>query len=189
MPMPRPRPRRWPTSIPTAYRPFNLIVADNRDAFWLRHAGGLPSFAFRDPQRRLARGRADPAAGRGAAAAARPRCAGADRVPAAPGRPARCSPRASSTIRPRRASRHYLPRFERAAPPDPGTDDWARLDRLLGRPRRGADGDPRDAMAIVTGGDYGTVCSSLVALPGVRHADHEVRGRHARSGALRDGRA
>src|SRR5436190_6416178 len=24
---------------PAAYRPFNLIVADNRDAFWLRHAG------------------------------------------------------------------------------------------------------------------------------------------------------
>lgn len=23
----------------SAYRPFNLIVADNRDAFWLRHAG------------------------------------------------------------------------------------------------------------------------------------------------------
>lgn len=23
-----------------AYRPFNLFVADNRDAFWLRHAGG-----------------------------------------------------------------------------------------------------------------------------------------------------
>src|SRR5690606_11390081 len=23
-----------------AYRPFNLIIADNRDAFWLRHAGG-----------------------------------------------------------------------------------------------------------------------------------------------------
>ena len=29
----------------------------------------------------------------------------------------------------------------------------------------GADGDPRNAMAIVTEGDYGTVCSSLVALP------------------------
>lgn len=30
---------------PTAYRTFNLIVADNRDAFWLRHAdpeGGAP---------------------------------------------------------------------------------------------------------------------------------------------------
>src|SRR5947209_17393897 len=25
---------------PEAYRTFNLIVADNRDAFWLRHAGG-----------------------------------------------------------------------------------------------------------------------------------------------------
>jgi transport and Golgi organization protein 2 len=25
---------------PTAYRTFNLIVADNRDAFWLRHADG-----------------------------------------------------------------------------------------------------------------------------------------------------
>jgi hypothetical protein len=25
---------------PTSYRSFNLIVADNRDAFWLRHAGG-----------------------------------------------------------------------------------------------------------------------------------------------------
>src|SRR5579863_4337110 len=24
---------------PAAYRSFNLIVADNRDAFWLRHAG------------------------------------------------------------------------------------------------------------------------------------------------------
>src|SRR5207244_7816550 len=25
---------------PAAYRTFNLVVADNRDAFWLRHAGG-----------------------------------------------------------------------------------------------------------------------------------------------------
>ncbi|MGH7092181.1 MAG: NRDE family protein [Stellaceae bacterium] len=27
---------------PAAYRTFNLIVADNRDAFWLRHAGNGP---------------------------------------------------------------------------------------------------------------------------------------------------
>ncbi len=27
---------------PRAYRTFNLIVADNRDGFWLRHAGGGP---------------------------------------------------------------------------------------------------------------------------------------------------
>ena len=27
---------------PTAYRPFNLLVADNRDAFWLAHRGNGP---------------------------------------------------------------------------------------------------------------------------------------------------
>src|SRR6201994_1967616 len=26
---------------PAAYRTFNLMIADNRDAFWLRHAGGV----------------------------------------------------------------------------------------------------------------------------------------------------
>ena len=33
---------------PEAYRPFNLLIADARDAFWLRHAGGLPRFGYRD---------------------------------------------------------------------------------------------------------------------------------------------
>ena len=32
---------------PNAYRPFNLVIADHREAFWLRHAGPLPGFAFR----------------------------------------------------------------------------------------------------------------------------------------------
>jgi hypothetical protein len=27
---------------PTAYRPFNLLIADNRDAFWLAHRGKGP---------------------------------------------------------------------------------------------------------------------------------------------------
>ena len=27
---------------PTAYRTFNLIIADDRDGFWLRHVGGKP---------------------------------------------------------------------------------------------------------------------------------------------------
>jgi uncharacterized protein with NRDE domain len=34
---------------PRAYRPFNMIVADNRDAFWLKHAdptGSLPVVAY-----------------------------------------------------------------------------------------------------------------------------------------------
>jgi hypothetical protein len=38
---------------PRAYRPFNLIVADNRDAFWVRHAdptGTLPLTATAIPE-------------------------------------------------------------------------------------------------------------------------------------------
>ena len=28
---------------PMSYRSFNLVIADNRDAFWLRHAGKRPA--------------------------------------------------------------------------------------------------------------------------------------------------
>jgi hypothetical protein len=35
---------------PAAYRTFNLIVADNRDAFWLRHAEGKQVQAFPIPE-------------------------------------------------------------------------------------------------------------------------------------------
>ena len=58
----------------------------------------------------------------------------------------------------------YRPLFEDAPPPDPDRDDWEAWSLLLAD-RRTPRGDPRDAMAIVTAGDYGTVCSSLVALP------------------------
>jgi uncharacterized protein with NRDE domain len=34
---------------PTAYRPFNLVVADNRDAFWLAHRGKGPVVMSRIP--------------------------------------------------------------------------------------------------------------------------------------------
>ena len=32
------RPQALASLDPTAYRTFNMIVADDRDAFWLRHA-------------------------------------------------------------------------------------------------------------------------------------------------------
>ena len=35
---------------PTAYRPFNLLIADNRDAFWLAHRGNGPVAMARVPQ-------------------------------------------------------------------------------------------------------------------------------------------
>jgi hypothetical protein len=60
--------------------------------------------------------------------------------------------------------RRYRPQFEHAGVPDPAADQWEDWVRLLDQ--RAAPGDePGDAMNIVTDGDFGTVCSSLVALP------------------------
>jgi Transport and Golgi organisation 2 len=146
---------------PAAYRPFNLIVADHRDAYWLRHAGALPSFAFRTRGGDL-------------------RLVEPIQLPGAVLRPQRdagtgieCQPIAAglSMLTARELNdptsariQHYLGQFRAAAVPDPARADWQAWVRLLGD-RHGADGDPRDAMAIVTESDYGTVCSSLVALP------------------------
>ena len=118
---------------PRAYRSFNLVVADNRDAFWLRHAG--PG---------VASGRVE----------VMPLPVGLSMITAHD----RNDP-ASARIR------RYLPRFEAAPSPDPAAPDgtgWAAWEALLAS----RDGDtPRDAMAIVTDGGFGTVCSSLIALP------------------------
>ena len=35
---------------PAAYRPFNLVIADNRDAFWLKHIGAEPIAAAPVPE-------------------------------------------------------------------------------------------------------------------------------------------
>jgi hypothetical protein len=61
----------------------------------------------------------------------------------------------------------FLPQFRFVNAPDPATGDWSAWQTLLAD-RTSRSDDPRDAMCIVTGGDYGTVSSSLVALP--RHA-------------------
>jgi len=146
---------------PDAYRPFNLIVADVGDAFWLRHAGGLPRFGYRSSNGGWRE--VDPAL-----------------MPDAPGRseamrrsPIECRslPQGFSMLTARDLNdpssarvRHFLPQFERAAPPDPGADQWDAWIELLGR-RAPPGADPVDAMTIETEGDFGTVCSSLVALP------------------------
>jgi len=67
--------------------------------------------------------------------------------------------------------RHYLPRFHQARPPLPGrTDGWHDwIDLLASRSNRGAD-DVDGAMTVITGYGYGTVSSSLLALPGARNA-------------------
>ena len=61
-------------------------------------------------------------------------------------------------------TRRYLPLFRAAPEPDLAADDRAGWAGLLAD-RTSETGDPRDAMCIVTDGEYGTVSSSLLALP------------------------
>jgi hypothetical protein len=144
---------------PTAYRPFNLIVADARDAYWLRHAGALPSFAFRARDGSLRS--IEPIRLPGAAVPERDRSGSIECRPIPDGLSMLTARELNDPTSVRIA--HYLERWRAAPPPDPGADDWSAWSELLGD-RESADGDPRNAMAIVTPGDYGTVCSSLVAL-------------------------
>ena len=155
---------------PDAYRPFNLLVADARDAFWLRHAGGLPAFGYRDSSGawREVDTTAMPIGGDPAGAPAGGATKAALRSPPIECRPL---PEGCSMITARDLNdatsarvRHYLPQFERASPPDPGADEWGAWIELLGR-RAAPGAEPGDAMTIVTDGDFGTVCSTLIALP------------------------
>ncbi len=125
---------------PKAYRPFNLIVADAVDAFWVRHAGDGPIQVQPIPEglHMIEAGELDDPA----------------------------SPRIA----------RFLPQFCFVTAPDPATGVWTAWQTLLAdRCSRGD--DPRDAMRIVTDGDYGTVSSSLVALP--RHTNEAPAYLHA----------
>ncbi|MGD9650629.1 MAG: hypothetical protein AB7U41_07580, partial [Dongiaceae bacterium] len=117
-----------------AYRSFNLIIADNMDAYWLRHKGdktpveviaipaGLSFFTAYD--------RND------------------DR-----------SPRV----------RAYLPRFEAANPPNPNKNDWREWQNLLANKLYSTETGPEGAMTVTGPGEFGTVCSSLIALPSIHN--------------------
>jgi uncharacterized protein with NRDE domain len=135
---------------PDAYRPFNLLIADARDAFWLRHAGALPSVGQHS---RNGAGAGSDAAARPAPIACRPLPEGCSMITARD-----LNDTTSARVR------RYLPQFERASPPDPGADRWDAWIELLGQ-RAAPGAEPGDAMTIVTEGDFGTVCSTLIALP------------------------
>jgi hypothetical protein len=125
---------------PGAYRPFNLIVADAVDAFWLRHAGdgAIRLRPIPEGLHLIAHGELDDPA----------------------------SPRIA----------RFLPQFRFVPPPDPARGDWSSWQTLLAD-RTSPTGEPRDAMCIVTEGEYGTVSSSLLALP--RHVHEPVLWLHA----------
>lgn len=113
---------------PDSYRPFNLLIADASDAYWIRHAGdGLVRSVALDSGIAMLTSREI-------------NDAEAPRI------------------------RRYLPLFRAADQPDPGADDWSSWQLLLASSATET-GDPRDAMCIRTEDAYGTVSSSLIALP------------------------
>lgn len=112
-----------------AYRPFNMIVADNRDAFWLCSLG------------------------KGKVQVAK----------IAPGLSMVTAHDLNDMNAPR--IRHFLPLWREAKVPDPSQGDWKAWKELLlsnsPAPNQGREG----AMFIASESGFGTVSSSLLALP------------------------
>lgn len=114
---------------PQAYRAFNMVIADRREAYWL----------YSDGDRKIV---------------AEPIPEGISMI-TAHNRNDETSPRI----------RTFLPRFEAAKPPNPDNNDWEAWIALLSNRTHSVDTGPRGAMSVVTDGPFGTVSSSLIALP------------------------
>ncbi|SMF79545.1 Uncharacterized conserved protein, contains NRDE domain [Tistlia consotensis] len=127
---------------PRAYRSFNLVIADERDAFWLRNVGEAAE--------------------------------GIEVTPLPPGLTMLTAFDRNDPVSPR--IRRFLPRFEAAPAPDPGAGDWSAWQALLAE-RSEEMGSEEAAMTVVRHDGFGTVSSSLLALPSIekRHAGPPVR--------------
>jgi uncharacterized protein with NRDE domain len=128
-----------------AYRPFNLVVADNRDSF----RGG------------------------GSRVAVEPLPEGLSMVTAME----RDDPQSSRI-------RFHRPRFEMAATPDPDLGDWREWEAVLASREHEAGSGPGGAMFIdpaprTEAGDFGTVSSSLIALPAIERPEQRPIWRFA----------
>tara|TARA_R110002110_G_scaffold9526_9_gene46784 strand:- start:1326 stop:2090 length:765 start_codon:yes stop_codon:yes gene_type:complete len=123
-----------------SYRSFNLVVADNRDAFWVRSRG------------EAAEGRVDVA-----------------EIPAG------ISMLTSFDLNDPASGRvaFHKPRFDAAPAPDIDAGDWSSWEALLASAEHGADTDSRDAMRITTDFGFGTLSSSLIALPSMDFPDRK----------------
>ncbi len=117
---------------PSAYRSFNLVIADDRAAFWLRN---------QDPE------------GPG----------GIEVFPLAPGLSMLTAGELDDPTSPRIQA--HLPRFRAAPAPDPEAGDWTAWQDILKSRLHEAEDGPFAAMSIVTDEGFGTVSSSLIALP------------------------
>lgn len=130
---------------PAAWRPFNMIVADHADAFWIRAVhGGTGNGGGTGGGGNGGGGRIDVTA-----------------VP--PGLSMLTAYDLNDPASPR--IRRYLPRFAAAAVPNPEAGDWSEWTELLADTRHESAAGSGGAMRIVTGTGFGTVSSSLLALP------------------------
>lgn len=116
-----------------AFRPFNMVVADNRDCFWLRNLGHKVE------------------------AEALP--AGVSMITASD----RNDPHSKRI-------QWYLPRWQEAAVPNPDTGDWSAWQELLCDRGHDPGGTVFDAMNIVSNTGFGTISSSIIALPAPQFA-------------------
>ncbi len=60
----------------------------------------------------------------------------------------------------------YLPMFKAAEVPDPDNNDWSAWSSLLASRTSDDEDSGRGAMTVGSGMGFGTVCSSMIALPG-----------------------
>jgi hypothetical protein len=127
----------------SAYRSFNLIIADNRDAFWVRGTEQPAVEVFEIPE-------------------------GLHMI----------TSRELDDTESVRIGR-FLPRFRAAAEPDVDVGDWSAWESILATRLHSSDEDPRETMCIVTDRGYGTVSSTLVALPSAELPDAETIWRFA----------
>ena len=125
-----------------SYRSFNLLIADSDSVFWLRSAGGKNGTD------------------------------GPSDVEVIGLPPGLSMFTAYDRNDPQSARmRMYLPQFEAARPPDPGAGDWSGWTSLLASRLHDAEAGPGGAMSVVTEGGFGTVSSSLIALPAAGRTD------------------
>ncbi len=121
-----------------SWRSFNMVIADNRDAYWLRSLGA----------------------------------AGGGRVeiePVGEGLSMITSGDLNDMAAPRIARNLAL--FEAAPAPDPENDDWSAWRELLAGRADPEGAGPEEAMNVVTDFGFGTLSSSLIALPAM-HRDN-----------------
>jgi uncharacterized protein with NRDE domain len=125
---------------PTAYRTFNMLIGDTQGVYWIANEEASESIRLQPIP-----------SGVSMVTVHEVNDPGSDRI------------------------RHHLPRFRAAPAPDPETGDWFAWETLLADRSRADDADWSGAMAVdpkdftskegTERMNFGTVCSSLIALP------------------------